>query len=81
MIWDCDDLGLVTKGTPEAWATFSPDGAYRYALARIWAAHGTMLAVCGLNPSRADEKVTDLPDDERYDGEDRVSVPAHPDYW
>lgn len=53
------DLGLVTKGTAEAWATFSPDLTYRYALARIWDDHGTMLVVVGLNPSTADHEVTD----------------------
>ena len=62
------DLGLRTEcvttplpdgGSLSSWATFSPDLIYRYALARIWDDHGTMLVVCGLNPSTADHEVTD----------------------
>lgn len=53
------DLGLVTRGTAESWATFSPDMIYRYALARIWDELGTLLVLCGLNPSTADHEETD----------------------
>lgn len=53
------DLGLVTRGTPESWATFSADDVYRYALARIWDDHATMLVVCATNPSTADHEQTD----------------------
>ena len=53
------DLGLITKGDASAWATFSPDEKYRYALARIWDAHGALLVACCLNPSTATHEETD----------------------
>jgi hypothetical protein len=30
------DLGLITQGTPAAWAVTSPDGVHRYVLGRLW---------------------------------------------
>lgn len=64
----CADLGLVTDVVRErrldggenlSWATFSPDRVFRYALARIWDDHGTLLVGCSLNPSKADHEITD----------------------
>lgn len=40
-------------------ATLSPDRLYRYELWRIWDSDLPLLAVCGLNPSTADEKTND----------------------
>jgi hypothetical protein len=62
------DRNLVVRGTRETWATFSPDGAYRYALGRSWepdpledevdATRPKMVWVM-LNPSTADETTND----------------------
>ena len=45
----------------EAWAVFSKDRVYRYALGRTWAWGGdpTYVAFIGLNPSTADENIDD----------------------
>lgn len=59
------DLGLVTRGTPSSWATFSPDDRYRYALARLWddylggSSTKPLLVACCLNPSTADHEASD----------------------
>lgn len=53
------DLGLVTRGTPEAWATFSPDEVYRYALARVWNPDAPLMVGCFLNPSTATHDESD----------------------
>lgn len=60
------DRGLVVSGDASSWATLSPDGKYRYALARTWdpmldsldAVRPTMTWVM-LNPSTADDLVDD----------------------
>lgn len=54
-----DSLGLVTRGSPEAWAAFSPDDVYRYALCRMWDDLRATLVVCALNPSTATHEETD----------------------
>lgn len=51
--------GLVTRGTPERWALFSPDGLYRYALGIAWEESLPVFDVCMLNPSVADEAKPD----------------------
>lgn len=63
------DLGLITRGDKYAWATFSPCGRYRYAIARLfgdyynadrWKLDSRPLLVCALhNPSTATHDVTD----------------------
>ncbi len=56
---DFSDLGLVTRGNGQAWAVFSQDEVYRYALGRIWNPDAALLVGCFLNPSRATHKDTD----------------------
>lgn len=51
--------GLVTRGTDERWALFSPDGMYRYALGTTWNGELPVFDVCMLNPSVADERRPD----------------------
>jgi len=46
---------VVTRGTSEAWATYSSDGLYRYLLGRVWDPDRALLVVCLLNPSTATE--------------------------
>lgn len=53
------DLGLVTRGTPLWWATFSPCEKYRYALCVRWDPGRPIMVCCGLNPSTADEHELD----------------------
>lgn len=54
-----DGADVETRGTAEAWATFSVDGLYRYVLGRRWDEDGALLVVCLLNPSTATEEVLD----------------------
>lgn len=51
--------GLVTRGTAERWAVFSPDGLYRYAIGVTWNNSLPVFDICMLNPSRADERKPD----------------------
>lgn len=53
------DLGLVTRGEPGCWATFSPCERYRYALGREWDVDRAALVVVALNPSTATHEASD----------------------
>lgn len=48
-----------TVGTPRAWATYSTDRQYRYALGRVWDIQLPRCAFVMLNPSTATETALD----------------------
>jgi hypothetical protein len=52
-------MDRVTKGDLASGATFSPCEKYRFELWRCWDPDKKTLAVIGLNPSTADDKVPD----------------------
>jgi hypothetical protein len=64
-----EKLGLVTDGSAESWAVFSPDRCYRYLLARFWEDYFTsdpwqqsnapLMTFVMLNPSVADAAADD----------------------
>lgn len=54
-----DQFGLVTAGDPWAWAIFSKDEMFRYALGRVWEPDRPIMIACLLNPSKATHTATD----------------------